>query len=121
MPTHKVKGGYKWGKSGKIYPTKKQADAQGRAIYANGWRENESIELKTKPLNEKSDDYLHEIISETLNELYKEVNYPHLKEGASYFSDTTCNRGNIPYCRDGISIGVNSHSSCGIIFRNYIL
>lgn len=38
MPTHKVKGGYQWGKHGKVYPTKAQADRQGRAIYANGWR-----------------------------------------------------------------------------------
>ena len=73
MPTHKVKGGYKWGKSGKVYPTKKQADAQGRAIYANGWREDESIELNTKPLIKKSEYYLHKIISETLSELYKEL------------------------------------------------
>lgn len=32
MPTHKVKGGYKWGEHGKVYPTKKQADRQGVAI-----------------------------------------------------------------------------------------
>ena len=38
MPTHKVKGGYKWGKTGKVYPTKKQADKQGQAIYASGWK-----------------------------------------------------------------------------------
>lgn len=62
MPTHKVKGGYKWGKSGKVYPTKKQADAQGRAIYANGWRENK-----------KNENYLNEIILEALNELYIET------------------------------------------------
>ena len=37
MPVHKVKGGYKWGKTGKIYPTKKQAEKQARAIYANGY------------------------------------------------------------------------------------
>ena len=37
MPTHKVKGGWKWGKSGKVYPTKKKADAQGRAIYSSGY------------------------------------------------------------------------------------
>ena len=36
MPTKKVKGGYRWGSSGKVYKTKKQADAQGRAIYASG-------------------------------------------------------------------------------------
>jgi len=39
MPVHKVKGGYKWGKSGKIYPTKAGADRQARAIYASGYRE----------------------------------------------------------------------------------
>ena len=38
MPTHKVgKNKWRWGKSGKIYPMKKQADAQGRAIYASGY------------------------------------------------------------------------------------
>lgn len=35
MPTRKTKAGYKWGKSGKTYPTKKQADRQGRAIKAS--------------------------------------------------------------------------------------
>jgi len=34
MPTRKVKGGYKWGTSGKVYPTKAQADRQGRAVKA---------------------------------------------------------------------------------------
>ena len=32
MPVHKVKGGYKWGKSGKAYLTKEQAEEQGKAI-----------------------------------------------------------------------------------------
>jgi hypothetical protein len=40
MPVRKVKGGYKWGKSGKVYKTKKQAEAQGRAIYASGYKKN---------------------------------------------------------------------------------
>lgn len=40
MPIRKVKGGYKWGKKGKTYPTKKQALKQAIAIYASGWREN---------------------------------------------------------------------------------
>ena len=40
MPVRKVSGGYKWGASGKVYPTKAQAEAQGRAIYATGGREN---------------------------------------------------------------------------------
>lgn len=39
MPVRKVKGGYKWGRSGKTYPTKAQADKQARAIYASGYRE----------------------------------------------------------------------------------
>jgi hypothetical protein len=38
MPVRKVKGGYKWGKSGKVYKTKKEAEAQGRAIYASGYK-----------------------------------------------------------------------------------
>jgi len=40
MPTHKVKGGWRWGSCGKIYPTKAQADKQGRAAYASGYKEN---------------------------------------------------------------------------------
>lgn len=32
MPVYKVKGGYRWGKSGKIYKTRKEAEAQGKAI-----------------------------------------------------------------------------------------
>lgn len=42
MPVRKVSGGYQWGKSGKVYPTQKQAEAQGRAIYASGWREKKT-------------------------------------------------------------------------------
>ena len=38
MPIRKVKGGYKWGTSGKTYPTKKQAMKQARAIFASGYR-----------------------------------------------------------------------------------
>lgn len=39
MPVRKTPGGYQWGKSGKVYPTKAQAEAQGRAAYASGYRE----------------------------------------------------------------------------------
>ena len=35
MPTRKVPGGYKWGNSGKVFKTKKEADAQGTAIKLN--------------------------------------------------------------------------------------
>ena len=32
--------GYRWGSRGKIYKTPEEAEAQGRAIMASGWREN---------------------------------------------------------------------------------
>ena len=35
MPVKKVKGGYRWGSKGKTYPTKAQAEKQGRAIMAS--------------------------------------------------------------------------------------
>ena len=38
MPVRRVKGGYKWGRSGTVYPTKKQAQQQGSAIHATGYR-----------------------------------------------------------------------------------
>ena len=38
MPIEKVKGGYKWGESGKVYPTKAQAAKQVRAAYASGYK-----------------------------------------------------------------------------------
>jgi hypothetical protein len=38
MPVMKVKGGYRWGKTGKIYKTKKEAEKQGKAIYASGYK-----------------------------------------------------------------------------------
>lgn len=39
MPVHKTNDGYKFGKSGKTYPTRAQAEQQARAIYASGYRE----------------------------------------------------------------------------------
>lgn len=38
MPVHKVKGGYKWGKTGKVYKSKAKAAKQGRAIRASGYK-----------------------------------------------------------------------------------
>ena len=38
MPVYKVKGGYRWGKTGKVYRTKAEAEKQGRAIHASGYR-----------------------------------------------------------------------------------
>jgi len=38
MPVRKVKNGYKWGKTGKVYKTRAQAERQGRAIRASGYK-----------------------------------------------------------------------------------
>lgn len=38
MPIHKVKGGYKWGKHGHTYKSRRGAEVQARAAYANGYR-----------------------------------------------------------------------------------
>ena len=37
MPVRKVKGGYRYGTKGKVYPTRAQAERQGRAIRASGY------------------------------------------------------------------------------------
>ena len=38
MPVKKTKGGYKWGSSGKVYPTKAQAEKQAKAAYASDYK-----------------------------------------------------------------------------------
>ena len=51
MPVHKVSGGYKWGKTGKVYKTKAEAEKQGKAIYASGYAKGglwENIHAKRK-------------------------------------------------------------------------
>lgn len=45
MPIHRVikdgkTVGYQWGQSGKIYPTRRQAVAQARAIWASGYKKS---------------------------------------------------------------------------------
>lgn len=37
MPVSRVKGGYRWGSTGKVYKTKAEAERQGRAIRASGY------------------------------------------------------------------------------------
>ena len=69
MPTHKVKGGYQWGKSGKVYPTKKQADKQGQAIYASGWKEKNDNIMAKKQLIRLTEGDLHNIIKESVNRI----------------------------------------------------
>ena len=46
MPIQKVKGGYKFGKSGSVFPTKKQALAQAKAIFASGYKPKETSKSK---------------------------------------------------------------------------
>ena len=83
MPVHKVKGGYKWGKTGKTYPTKKQAERQARAIYANGYKgvnenDNNNGNIKiSKNMNRKktirlTESELKRVITESVKNILKE-------------------------------------------------
>ena len=38
MPIRKVKGGYKWGSQGKVYPSREGAEKQATAAYAHGYK-----------------------------------------------------------------------------------
>lgn len=38
MPVRKVKGGYRWGKHGKVYKSRAAAERQGRAAHASGYK-----------------------------------------------------------------------------------
>ena len=38
MPIRKVKGGYQWGESGKVYPNRTGAERQAQAAYASGYK-----------------------------------------------------------------------------------
>ena len=48
VPVRKVKGGYKWGTSGKTYKRKKDAMKQARAIYASGYKGKKRGSKKAK-------------------------------------------------------------------------
>ena len=41
MPIRRVKGGYKWGSKGKVYPNREGAERQARAAYASGYKKSE--------------------------------------------------------------------------------
>lgn len=43
MPVRKVNGGWQWGEHGKVYPTKEEAEEQGRAAYANGYAKDSAF------------------------------------------------------------------------------
>jgi hypothetical protein len=79
MPTHKVKGGYKWGKHGKIYPTKAQADKQGQAIYASGLKENNNIKENTLYMKNNtiklSESEFKKLVKESIAKILKEGYY----------------------------------------------
>lgn len=53
MPVHAVRSaggkiiGYRWGSRGKIYKTPEEAEAQGRAIRASGWTENDNSDYNS--------------------------------------------------------------------------
>ena len=70
MPTHKVKSGYKWGKHGKIYPTKAQANKQGQAIYANSWKEINENENMVKIKITEND--LKQMVSASVKKILSE-------------------------------------------------
>lgn len=38
MPIRRVKGGYRWGKHGKVYKSRAKAVKQMRAAYARGYK-----------------------------------------------------------------------------------
>ena len=64
MPIRKVQGGYKWGNSGKVYPTRKGAEKQAQAAYASGYKKKgmaegglwDNIHAKRKRIAEGSNE-----------------------------------------------------------------
>ena len=50
MPVRKVQGGYRWGQTGKVYPTREQAERQGREIERIGYTEKNG---QTKKRNKR--------------------------------------------------------------------
>jgi SPP1 gp7 family putative phage head morphogenesis protein len=49
-PVHAVAGGYQWGSSGKVYKSKRKAQAQAAAIYSSGWRGDAVARAKRRQL-----------------------------------------------------------------------
>jgi hypothetical protein len=48
MPIHRVAGGWKWGNHGHVYKSRKGAEAQARAAYANGYRGDAKERLRAR-------------------------------------------------------------------------
>lgn len=57
MPIKKVKGGYKWGKHGKVYKTRAGAARQARAAYAHGYRGKQIMNIIIKTIPHKEHRY----------------------------------------------------------------
>lgn len=51
MPIRKVQGGYKWGSSGKVYPTRAGAQRQAAAAYASGYKSDQKTVKKARKPN----------------------------------------------------------------------
>lgn len=72
MPVHPVEGGgFRWGSSGKVYPTREEAERQAAAIYASGWREDSprgrrarrELHLSMSPSKRSEAAYTRELVS----------------------------------------------------------
>ena len=46
MPVQRTPTGYRYGSSGKVYPTRAQAERQGRAIRASGYGKKKPAKKK---------------------------------------------------------------------------
>lgn len=117
MPTRKVKNGYKWGKHGKVYPTKKQADKQGQAIYASGWKENkiiEEINSNMKHIIRINETELNNIIKESVRKLLKENTLNNFNNKYEYLTDLLDRYRNM--VSDGITLSNNQISQIEEIY-----
>ena len=54
VPVRKVKGGYRFGRTGKVHKTKKAADRQARAIYASGYGKKKKTKRSTRRNRKKA-------------------------------------------------------------------
>ena len=68
MPVHKVKGGYKWGKYGKVYKNRTSAENQAKAIYASGYKVK-SLNLEAKLMS--TSENLYKSLNAAINKLEK--------------------------------------------------
>ena len=71
MPIRKVKGGYQWGTSGKVYPTKAQAERQAAAAYASGYRSGKAEGGKVKSKVNEAGNYTKPTMRKRLFEKIK--------------------------------------------------